>query len=91
MIKYDRKVVDLREIKRVGCAWKGCSESYDIDELPPGWRYLVIASGLLFEFENLFRADRDTALCPAHFQELDRLLEPFDKLTSGHLGITSHM
>lgn len=67
--------IPLSEIKGALCAWNGCGETFEGDELPLGWRCLVVASGSLFEFKNLMNADRDGVLCPAHVKQLGILLK----------------
>jgi len=67
--------IPLSELKGCMCAWEGCKEAFEGDGLPPGWRVLVIARGLLFDAQNLLNADRDAVLCPEHFRQIDSLLK----------------
>ena len=55
-----------------GCAWTGCKRSVFATTLtlPAGWKHIVVASGSLFEQENLMAADVDGVLCPDHYKEL---------------------
>ena len=68
--------VSVSEIQGAICAWKGCEKSAPMfKELPPGWRYIVMSKGILLDPENLMRAERDSVLCPKHFDELSGFLK----------------
>ena len=58
------------------CVRKACKELFmgGIDDLPNGWRVVVMARGCLFDAGNLIGAERDGVLCPRHFKEIDGLL-----------------
>ncbi len=64
------------------CAWVGCPNCCSFDNLPNGWRNLLIwvdggeAKPLQMIGEAAMYADWDTVLCPEHFTELDGLLKP---------------
>jgi hypothetical protein len=73
---YEKKPFIKSEERGVMCARKGCGKiAYrNIDNLPEGWRVIVIARGSLLQQKNLLNADRDGVLCPEHFKEMNSLL-----------------
>lgn len=61
------------------CAWKGCTATSPLDELPRDWRWLLVywdrSEGNPNPFRGGVRLDRDAVLCPEHARQLDGLLE----------------
>ena len=58
------------------CSWLDCKRKIiGTDQLPFGWRYLVVSQGTLFVEDNLLGADVDGILCPEHSLHLLKLLK----------------
>ena len=76
--RWRRQEIPLNQLAESICAWNGCERTTPgmAPSLTPGWRYIVMAEGILFERRNILNADRDGVLWPDHFIELDRLLKP---------------
>jgi hypothetical protein len=73
-----REMVKASDIKGVLCGWAGCGESAEYGAaglLPEGWRSLVMTKYSLLDAAGVFKAERDMMLCPAHVEQLKRLLK----------------
>lgn len=74
------------------CAWRGCGQVFEGNfsgppHLPPGWRYLIVTPVGVFDPRWINHSDRDTVLCPKHFQELDNLLIPLPGMDEGEFAL----
>lgn len=75
---YEFQKVPIQSLKYSGCAWKGCDQFCEMENMPAnGWRWLLMFHSRkpLLKFEDAETWDRDTALCPKHAQELNSLLK----------------
>src|SRR5215472_9192718 len=62
-----------------GCAWGGCTQSFDGD-MPGGWVWLLAYWSRRPKLQPVIAPDtklmRDAARCPTHARTLDQLLTP---------------
>jgi hypothetical protein len=73
--------IDFSKLKQV-CAWKGCTEMCDLDNLPDDWRWVLVYWSPFPETDRTMGdiafspdCERDCALCGKHSQQLDTMLE----------------
>lgn len=74
---YKKERAALNKIAHiVACVRRGCDKTAEgsINDLPEGWRVIVMARGSVIQLENLITADRDGVLCPEHFREINSML-----------------
>ena len=79
--KRKRKIVESLtrpEITGAICGTQGCKESFNFQDLPegemglpPGWRFVLVMTGLGTELKHLLSAEHDVVLCPEHAAQLD--------------------
>ena len=63
--------VPIDAVIQMVCTWKGCGHTIFVgDNLPAGWKCLIVSRGSVFDKKNLKLADVDGVLCPEHFAEL---------------------
>lgn len=74
--EHFKEIQGLVESGDKRCSREGCTRALIGDTVPSGWRHIVLSRGLLFEADNLLRADFDGWLCSDHYREIDDLLKP---------------
>jgi hypothetical protein len=84
MDRFREVLIPISELMKapMGCAWRGCTESFPMGKMPAGWRNLLVYYAreptLVLDFrdpEHMPRMDRDACLCPAHAIALDQFLK----------------